>query len=93
MLIYRRFILGKKEKLIARLKSKPKDFTLEEAETLLAFFSYFRSEKGKTSGSRIMFVNKMNHEKILLHKPHPGNELREYQIRQLIEHLSQEGLI
>lgn len=30
---------------------------------------------------------------ILLHKPHPRKELLEYQIKQLIETLEQEGLI
>ena len=31
--------MGKKEKLIARLKGRPKDFTFDEAETLLRYFS------------------------------------------------------
>lgn len=31
--------------------------------------------------------------KILLHKPHPRKELLEYQIKQLIDHLEQEGLL
>jgi hypothetical protein len=31
--------------------------------------------------------------KILLHKPHPRKELLEYQIKQLIEQLEQEGLL
>jgi len=49
--------LGQKEKLIAKLKTNPKSFTFNEAETLLGYFSYYRSNKGKTSGSRIMFVS------------------------------------
>ena len=32
--------MGQKEKLIQRLKSKPKDFTFDEAETLLRYLSY-----------------------------------------------------
>ena len=47
--------MSKKEKLIAKLKSDPKTFTFDDAETLLGYFSYIRSNKGKTSGSRIMF--------------------------------------
>lgn len=84
--------MGQKEKLIKKLKSKPKDFTFQEAETLLNYFSYTRSEKGKTSGSRIMFVSE-NHTPILLHKPHPRKELLVYQVKQLIGQLEQEGLI
>ena len=41
--------MGQKEKLIQRLKSKPKDFTFQEAETLLGYLEYIRSNKGKTS--------------------------------------------
>ena len=85
--------MGKKDKLIARLKSKPKDFTFEEAETLLGYLSYERSNKGKTSGSRVMFVRKDKQSHMLLHKPHPRKELLSYQVQQLLETLEQEGLL
>ena len=85
--------MGQKEKLIARLKSAPRDFTFEEAESLLGYLSYRRYNKGKTSGSRVMFVSDKYKTKILLHKPHPRKELLEYQVKQLIEQLEQEGLI
>ena len=84
--------MGQKEKLIERLKSRPKDFTFSDAETLLRFLSYKRYNKGRTSGSRVMFVSE-GHPAILLHKPHPRKELLSYQIRQLIDILEQEGLI
>ncbi|MBQ8505977.1 MAG: type II toxin-antitoxin system HicA family toxin [Clostridia bacterium] len=84
--------MGQKEKLIERLKSRPKDFTFEEAETLLRYFGYQRSDKGRTSGSRVMFVCD-DHPPILLHKPHPRKELLSYQVKQLIEALEQEGLL
>ena len=51
-----------------------------------------RGNKGRTSGSRIMFISE-KHEAILLHKPHPQKELKAYQVKQLIEVLEQEGLI
>jgi len=85
--------MGKKDKLIARLKSKPKDFTFEEAETLLGYLSYERSNKGKTSGSRVMFVNRERKSQILLHKPHPRKELLTYQVQQLLDVLREEGLL
>lgn len=84
--------MGQKDKLIQRLKSKPKDFTFEEAETLLGYLDYNRSNKGKTSGSRVVFISD-EHGSILLHKPHPQKELKTYQIKELIEILEQEGLI
>ena len=84
--------MGQKEKLVEHLKSKPKDFTFNDAETLLGYFDYKRSNKGKTSGSRVMFVSD-NHPPIMLHKPHPRKELLSYQIKQLIDILKQEGLL
>ena len=85
--------MGKKEKLIQELKSNPKDFTFDEAESLLGYFTYRRCNKGKTSGSRVMFTSDQYKTKILLHKPHPRKELLEYQIRQLIDQPEQEGLL
>ena len=85
--------MGQKEKLLAKLMSNPKTFTFDEAETLLGYFTYRRSNKGKTSGSRVMFVSDAYPMKILLHKPHPRKELLEYQAKQLIELLRQEGLL
>lgn len=84
--------MGQKEELIQRLKSRPKDFTFEEVESLLRYFSYERSDKGRTSGSRVMFVS-AEHPPILMHKPHPRKELLSYQVKQLLELLSQEGLV
>ncbi len=84
--------MGQKEKLIKKLRSIPRDMTFEEVETLLRYLTYIRSNKGRTSGSRVMFSSE-GHPPILLHKPHPRKELLEYQIKQLIEILEQEGLI
>ncbi|MCD8075776.1 MAG: type II toxin-antitoxin system HicA family toxin [Lachnospiraceae bacterium] len=84
--------MGQKDKLIEKLKSKPKDFTFEEAERLFGYFDYFRTNKGKTSGSRVMFICD-GRTPILLHKPHPRKELLEYQVKQLTEKLEEEGLL
>ena len=84
--------MSHKEKLIQKLKSRPKDMTFEEVESLLKYLTYSRSDKGRTSGSRVMFVSDQ-YAPILLHKPHPRKELLAYQVKQLIEVLEQEGLI
>lgn len=83
--------MGKKEKLIARLKSSPKDFTFDEMQTLLTALDFKKSNKGKTSGSRVKFIK--GNIPIILHKPHPRNYLLEYQVKQIIEVLEKEGLI
>ncbi|MBQ2031220.1 MAG: type II toxin-antitoxin system HicA family toxin [Lachnospiraceae bacterium] len=85
--------MGKIEKLIAKLKARSSAISFEEAEVLLEHFGYQRSDKGRTSGSRVMFVRKESDLKILLHKPHPRKELPEYQRKQLLEHLEQEGFL
>ena len=85
--------MGQKEKLILKIRSNPKTFTFDDAETLLGYFTYTRSNEGKTSGSRVMFTSAEYRTKILLHKPHPRKELLEYQVKQLIEQLEQEGLL
>ncbi len=81
-----------KDKLREKLLSNPKDFTFAELERLLKGMGYTKEEKGKTSGSRIMFC-KDGHPPILLHKPHPRRELLSYQIRQLSDYLKSEGLL
>ena len=83
--------MGKKEKLIERLKSNPRDFTFEEMETLLLALGFKRSDKGKTSGSRVKFLKE--NIAILVHKPHPRKELLEYQVKQVVRILSKERLI
>ena len=80
------------EKMITRLKARPRDYTLIEAKTLLLALNYYIDNKGRTSGSRIAF-KQPGKSSILLHKPHPGNVLKSYQIRDLIEILERDGIL
>ena len=84
--------MSRKEKLIKRLKSCPKDFTFDEAVALLSLLGYALDNKGKTSGSQVMFINDSGH-KVLLHKPHPRNYFLDYQVKWLIEMLEKGGAI
>lgn len=83
--------MSKKEKLIARLLSKPKDFTFEELAVLLGFFHYTQVNLGKTSGSKVAFSN--GEDYIRLHKPHPRNLLKPYQVADIITALQERGLL
>lgn len=83
--------MSKKEKLIARLKTFPKDFTYEEMRTLLGYLGFEERSKGKTSGSRVEYVR--GKDTILLHKPHPNNQLKPYQVRQIVSELTTLKLI
>lgn len=82
--------MSSKDKLIARFESMPTNFTFEELERLLTIFGYVKSNKGKTSGSRVIFKDKDGHP-IMLHKPHPGNIVKMYALRQVMEELQSKG--
>ena len=84
--------MSKKDKLIKRLKKEPKDFTYEEAKRILEYLGYVEDNKGKTSGSRIIFVRERDKKKFLLHKPHPDKIMKQYAIKQLKEFVEKEGV-
>ena len=48
--------MGTKEKLIERLKSIPKAFTINEMQTALGALGFQMAKPGKASGSRVRFV-------------------------------------
>jgi len=83
--------MGRKEKIIKRLKSNPKDFTFDEMKSALESLGFKMSHKGKTSGSRVLFQK--GNTPIILHKPHPQKELRDYQVKQILDILEKEDLI
>ena len=84
--------MSSKDKLIARFLLLPSDFTFDELERLLKALGYTKSNKGKTSGSRVIFKDKEGHP-IMLHKPHPGNIVKTYALRQVLEELQSKGYL
>ena len=84
--------MSSKEKLIARFMALPSDFTFDELERLLNALGYVKANKGKTSGSRVIFKDNEGHP-IMLHKPHPGNIVKQYALRQVLEELQSKGLL
>ena len=88
--------MSKKDKLLARLLSRPKDLEWEEVVTLLGYFGIFQSKTGKTGGSRTKFRNVDGNIVIVMHKPHDSNGkavLKPYAIDIIIEQLRQGGLL
>jgi hypothetical protein len=73
-----------KEKLIARFLSMPSDFHYNEMVKLLNHFGYREVKKGKTSGSRVKFINSKG-VPLIMHKPHPTGILKHYQLKQVKE--------
>ena len=85
-----KIIMARWKVIEQKLKVYGKDITFSDATTLLEHYGYVQDNKGKTSGSRVRFVMD-GHAAILLHRPHPQKELKEYVIRDLHNIIEQEG--
>lgn len=82
--------MSKQDKLLAKLLNRQSAFSWPELVALLTGLGY-RQIKG--DGSRVKFDNGNALAMINLHRPHPGNEIKAYVKRQIIEHLKAGGLI
>lgn len=85
--------MGRKEKLLHRFLSKPKDFSYDELKRLLGDFGYSTARTGRASGSRVAFVQERTKHVIRLHKPHPSQILKRYQLDYIEEELRKVGEI
>jgi hypothetical protein len=85
--------MTKAAKLLDRFLSRPKDFSYDELRRLLSGFGYEEVAIGKTSGSRVAFINRKTKHIIRLHKPHPEPQLKRYQIEALIDEFRKAGVI
>ena len=72
--------MAKLNKLLDKFLQIPirSDLTYKELETLLIKFGF---EKIEGSGSRVKFFR--GNIPIMIHKPHPGNILKRYVVKQL----------
>ncbi len=84
--------MSRSSKLVDKFLSKPKDLTWDELVKVLSSFGYVEIKTGKTGGSRRKFVDG-NKFILALHKPHPSNIVKGYQIEQVIESLQERGQI
>jgi hypothetical protein len=76
--------MSKREKLIRRFLSMPSDFHYDEMVKFLGYYGFNEVPKGKTSGSRVKFVDSEG-TPIILHKPHPSGIMKKYQMKQIKE--------
>jgi len=83
--------MSSKEKLIKRFMRQPTDFTWDELVRLFYIFGYTINNKGKTSGSRVLFEKE--EESYVVHKPHPARIIKEYSMKQILEYLIKKKLI
>jgi hypothetical protein len=85
--------VSKLKKILDRIISGSGTITYAELIYVLSKLGYKEVKTGKTSGSRVAFFNDKNKLLIRLHKPHPGNELKDYQIKLILSHLEQNKLL
>jgi predicted RNA binding protein YcfA (HicA-like mRNA interferase family) len=78
---------GNKDKKKPRICLLPKDYTWSELVKLLKEHGYAARKNGRTGGSRRRFINEETKRTITLHEPHPSNIVKEYILKQVIEHL------
>ena len=77
--------MSTKDKLIERFKKQPKDFTWDELIRLFGYFGFVVYNKGKTSGSRVIFSSE--EKEYVMHKPHPKNIIKESSMNNILEFL------
>ena len=83
--------MGTKDKLIARFKDAPKDFTWNEFVRLFGVLGFELGNKGKTSGSRV--ICRKGEMTYIAHKPHPERFIKGYVMRQTLDFLTKNKLI
>ena len=85
--------MSRKEKMIKRLRSLPKDFTYSELVSLLQQLGFEENSKGKTSGSRVKFYHSDKGLQYLSHKPHPASIIKEKALRDILNFLDSNKLL
>jgi hypothetical protein len=84
--------MTKRDKLLARLLLRSHDITFDEAVAILKRFGYIQRASGKTGGSRVAFSSD-DGDHFRMHKPHPDQVLKPYQVTQLLDFLKERGMI
>ncbi|MBL4774941.1 MAG: type II toxin-antitoxin system HicA family toxin [Mariprofundus sp.] len=83
--------MSKLKKALEKLKGQPRDFTWDEAVRVMTSYDFKVITGGRSGGSRRKFVHQTTGVVVSIHKPHPGNELKLYQVEDLLEGLSNAG--
>ena len=85
--------MSKIDKLLKRFLSKPKDFKYSELKTLMQSWGYREISLGKTSGSKVGFVNDETGHIIKIVKPHSKPVVKRYVLDRIETRLRERGVI
>ncbi len=83
--------MSKIETLIKKLCAKPTpaDFRYSDLRKIMTHFGYVESKKGATSGSRVKFYHPESKAAVMLHKPHPGDEMVKASVDSVVSFLKE----
>ena len=81
------------EKILNMFLSKPRDFTFNEMIKLLRGLGYREIKSGKSAGSRVAFFHDGIRHIIRIHKPHPKNVMKRYQLDFIEEELKKKEIL
>lgn len=84
--------MAQADKIIEKIKAKPTPSNIKWDE-LVAVLKHLGYKVIMNSGSRRKFHHAEKDNVISLHKPHPGNEVKPCNIREVRETLEEIGLI
>ena len=87
--------MAKIDTLLDKLCTKPTpaDFRFSDLRKIMTYFGYLESNKGATSGSRVKFHHPETQAVLLLHKPHPGDEMAKAAVDSVVKFLKEHGHI
>ena len=78
-------------KALQRLFTVPADFRFSELRTLLTGLGYVESNGSASSGSRVYFLRPETKDVLMLHKPHPGDEMPKAAVKSVCRFLLAHG--
>lgn len=81
--------MTKNDKSLNKLRTA-KTLTWRDVTKAMSLLGFVKVE---AAGSRVLFENGIEGDEILLHKPHPQNELKAYALKQLRESLKERGFL
>ena len=80
--------MSKKDKLLSQLLGCPNTFTWTDMVKVLTHCGF---KTLSNSGSRRKFVHEETKKIIIMHEPHPGNEVKSYNIKDAVKALKELG--
>lgn len=84
--------MSTKEKLKNRVLSVPSDLKYAELRKFLNLLGFKESNKGPTSGSRVLYIDGNNY-KIFFHRPHGDDPMKKITIKQIVAELRKNNKI